>query len=80
MREGERAVALAPIEKDAWYGAETLNILMRIQLALGNPEKALDVLERLLNAPGTYTRAQARIDPGFKALRGNPRFDGLTKG
>jgi hypothetical protein len=53
---------------------------MRTHLALGNHEKALDALERVLNTPGTYTRAWARIDPDFKALRGNPRFDKLTKG
>jgi TolB-like protein/Flp pilus assembly protein TadD len=80
VRESERGVALAPVEKDAWNAANVLDSLMRIHLTLGNNEKALDALQRLLNAPGTYTRAWARIDPDLKPLHGNPRFEKLTKG
>jgi hypothetical protein len=49
-------------------------------LAAGNTDKALDVIERELGPVGTLTPAWARIDPDFKARRGNPRFDKLTKG
>jgi TolB-like protein/Flp pilus assembly protein TadD len=80
VREGERGVALTPVEKDAFNGPFVLETLMQIQLALGNHDRALDVLERMLNAPGVYTRAWARIDPDLKPLHGSPRFEKLTKG
>jgi len=80
IREGERSVALTPVEQDAYLGPGMLENLARIHVTLGNHEAALDALERTLAVAGTLTPAWARIDPGFEPLRGNPRFEKLTRG
>jgi serine/threonine-protein kinase len=77
VREGERAVALG---RDAWGAAGALYHLGLVHTRLGDPERAIDVLERLLNAPGWVTPGWLRVDPNFDPLRGNPRFEKLTQG
>jgi eukaryotic-like serine/threonine-protein kinase len=54
--------------------------MIRIYLAVGEPEKALDQLEVLLRRPYVLTPAWLRIDPTFRTLKGNPRFERMTKG
>jgi tetratricopeptide (TPR) repeat protein len=80
IQEAEHAVALAPLDKDARNGAYYLNILARVYLMCGQPEKAMDVLEALMKVPFYMTPAWFRIDPAWAALKGNPRFARLTAG
>jgi tetratricopeptide (TPR) repeat protein len=77
VREGERGAALLPITKDAYAGAYVQHQLARIYLLVGEPEKALDALEPLLEIPYFLSPGWLRIDPTFDPLRGNPRFDRL---
>jgi tetratricopeptide (TPR) repeat protein len=78
MREGELAVALNPISKDAYGGPLTQYLLVRTYLLVGEPEKALDQLEPLLKIPFVISREWLKIDPTFDSLRGNPRFQKLV--
>jgi len=80
IREGERAVELLPITKDADSGAYHLHQLVRIYVLAGQPEKAIDNLERLLQVPYFVSAAWLKIDPNFDPLRGNPRFQKLVAG
>jgi len=80
VREGERAVALEPVTKDAFGGAYLQHQLARIYILVGEPEKALDRLEPLLKIPYILSPGWLRIDPNFDPLRKNPRFRRLVAG
>jgi serine/threonine-protein kinase len=80
IKEGERAVALWPISRDAYNGAYIQHQLVRIYLLVGEPEQALDQLEPLLTIPYCLSPGWLRIDPTFAPLKGNPRFERLVAG
>jgi tetratricopeptide (TPR) repeat protein len=77
IEEGKRGVALWPISRDAYNGAYVQHQLVRIYLLVGEPEKALDQLEPLLEMPYYLSPGWLRIDPTFAPLKGNPRFERL---
>jgi serine/threonine-protein kinase len=78
IAEGERAVRLAPISRNALSGAYLQHQLARIYLLVDEPEKALDQLEPLLRMPYFLSPGWLRIDPTFAPLKGNPRFERLV--
>jgi serine/threonine-protein kinase len=80
IQEGERAVALRPIARDAFNGSYVQHQLVRIYIAAGEPEKALELLESLFKIPYYLTPGWLRIDPNFAPLRGNSRFQRLVAG
>ncbi len=80
VREGQRAVALRPVSRDAIDGPYYLHQLARIYILVGEPEKALDQLEPLLKIPYYLSPGWLKIDPNFDSLRGNPRFQKLVAG
>ena len=78
IREGLKGVELAPVSKDASTGAYNLTQLARVYTLVGEPDKAIDVLERLLKMPSNNSPAWLTINPYFEPLRKNPRFQKLT--
>jgi tetratricopeptide (TPR) repeat protein len=80
IREGERAVALSPISRDGYTGPYLQHQLARIYLLVGEPGKAVDLLEPLLTVPYHLSPGWLRIDPTLAPLRGNPRFEKLVAG
>jgi tetratricopeptide (TPR) repeat protein len=79
VREGERGTAIQPMTQDAYLGPYIQQLLARIYLLVGQPEKALDQLEPLLKVPHTLSPGWLRIDPTWDALRANPRFQKLIE-
>jgi hypothetical protein len=63
--------------QDAYLGPYIQQLLARIYLLVGEPEKALDQLEPLLRVPHTLSPGWLRMDPTWAALRTHPRFQRL---
>ena len=81
----EQAMVLNPIEKEAANGTQSLEILARVAARVGEPDRAITVLEGILSRPGNggmatgmpLTPALLRLDPMFDSLRSNARFQKL---
>ncbi|MDQ6891751.1 MAG: protein kinase [Acidobacteriota bacterium] len=78
--EGERAVALQPVDKSHVFGPYLEHQLARIEILTGEPERAIGRIERLLRIPYYLSPGRLRVDPNFDALRDNPRFRKLLAG
>jgi tetratricopeptide (TPR) repeat protein len=77
---GLKGLAMSPIERDARNGLYYRQLMARIYMMTGEPEKALDMLQPLLEMPYFLSPAWLRIDPTWATLRGNPRFERLIAG
>jgi TolB-like protein/Tfp pilus assembly protein PilF len=83
----ERAMVVTPIAKDAMAGPQPIDILARVAARVGEPDRAIAALQKLLSIPynGTMasgvplTPALLRLDPMFDPLRDDPHFQKLCE-
>src|SRR5256885_4663329 len=81
----EQAMTVLPIEKDVVGGPGPIEILARVAARMGDPDRAIAALHKLLSIPysGAFgfgvplTPALLRLDPMFDPLRNDPRFQKL---
>ena len=78
VREGEAAVRLLPVSKEAFRGANLVAALAYIYSLVGRNADAVDRLTYLLTIPSQISPAVLRNDPRWAALRRDPSFERLT--
>src|SRR5206468_2266287 len=82
----EQDMAAIPIEKDAVAGPIPIEILARVAAQMGEPDRGIAALQKLLAIPYDGALAQnvpltpalLRLDPMFDLLRNDPRFHVLA--
>jgi len=84
LRQAENAVALLPASQDAVIGPALEEDLARVEAEVGENDRAIARLQKLLKTPyssvshtGPITPALLRLHPSWDPLRGDPRFEKL---
>jgi len=74
LAEGQRAVALRPITKDAVDGPVVLTRQSMAYAWLGDKDAAIERLSQAASVPSGPDYGQLRFDPAWSALRDDPRY------
>jgi TolB-like protein/Tfp pilus assembly protein PilF len=78
LREGRRALELAPITKDSLDGADVLYFYAVICAWTGERDLAIEQLETLAKIPAGVTYGDIRLNPDWDPLRGDSRFQKIV--
>jgi serine/threonine protein kinase/tetratricopeptide (TPR) repeat protein len=79
IREGERAVELTPVDKNAIEGATLVRYLAVIYAWVGDKDRAVERLAETKKLPGSHiSYGYLQLHPLWDPLRGDPRFDAIV--
>jgi tetratricopeptide (TPR) repeat protein len=79
IREGERAVELTPVSKNAIEGATLVRYLAVIYAWAGDKDRAVQRLAETTYLPGSHVSyGYLRLHPLWDPLRGDPRFEAIV--
>ena len=87
LKDAERAIMLAPSDKNPVEGPALEETLAQIYTLFGENGRAISILTRLLQTPYIsmsyypmpITPAHLRLDPRWDRLRGDPAFQKLCQ-
>jgi TolB-like protein/cytochrome c-type biogenesis protein CcmH/NrfG len=77
--EAQRATELRPESKDAFGGPEITGGLAEVYTILGDNNRAIEILDGLLNRPSAVTVQGLKVNPIWDSLRSDPRFQALVQ-
>jgi len=77
MAEAQRASELQPESKDAFEGPVITEGVAQVCAILGDKDRAIEILDGLLNRPSYVTVQGLRVNPIWDSLRNDPRFQAL---
>jgi TolB-like protein/Tfp pilus assembly protein PilF len=78
IREGQRAVELMPVSKNAIEGPLLIKYLALIYAWTGDKDLALEQLAIAARIPGYLSYGHLRLHPSWDPLRGDPRFEKIV--
>jgi tetratricopeptide (TPR) repeat protein len=78
LREGRRALELAPMAKDSLDGADVLYVYAVICAWTGERDLAIEQLETLVKIPAGPSYGDIRLNPDWDLLRSDPRFEKIV--
>jgi serine/threonine-protein kinase len=78
IQEGERAIELLPLEKDVLNGNQLRVKLTGIYSQVGESDRALGLLEDVVQKPDGSNYGSLKLDQVWDSLRNNPRFEKIV--
>jgi hypothetical protein len=67
-----------PISKDIYDGGLVLEGLAQVYTWSNEPDRAIDLLQKLVAMPSYINYAHLKFYPLWKPLRGNPQFEQIV--
>jgi TolB-like protein/lipopolysaccharide biosynthesis regulator YciM len=74
IREGQRAVEIFPVAKDAILAPKVLCRLAAIYARVGERDRAFELLDKLVAVPDAVHYGELKLEPAWDPLRDDPRF------
>ena len=78
IQEAQQAVDLMPVSKDIYDGALVLEGLAQVYTWTNEPDRAIELLQKLVTMPGYTNYARLKLNPMWNPLRGDPRFEKIV--
>ena len=69
---------MLPVSADAFDAPYLVRALAAIQAAGGERDQAIDTLRAIIRRPAGPSYGELRLEPEWKTLRGDGRFDALV--
>jgi len=78
IQEAQHAVDLMPLSKDIYDGALVLEGLAQVYTWANEPDRAIEVLQKLAAMPSYIYYARIKLYPMWNPLRSDPRFQKIV--
>jgi TolB-like protein/Tfp pilus assembly protein PilF len=78
IQEAQHAVDFMPVSKDIYDGALVLEGLAQVYTWTNEPDRAIELLQKLAAMPGYVNYARLKLHPIWNPLRGDPRFQKIV--